>query len=400
MVTRPSLASPAMAPVWGAIQGRLEARGTDSRGRLRLPPLSSEARLTLFGLLGRTPTATIDLAAIEAALTDLGVGEDLASAIGNLGFVPSAGPAERRAARAERDAARRAARAAAGEWADPWATEWIDEIVRAGLLKGLDAPGAVALVRSVRTILDRLDTSSSDVRSISRTDLAATLLGSSHALDSGTALEASTARALIHRAEGDLIDDAWERAGVHTDQVSGAALTWALPLLHGSGLHRMVGAAADAGVPVHLTRYALALHPIRVEAGTTVLVAENPRVVEAAVQRSSPRATVTTNGNPSAAVRLLLDQLLASGATLLYHGDFDVPGLAICARMQRIGLRPWRMDAAHYRAAVEAASADGIDLPSEHRAAGATPWDPSLQRAIGEIGKIVHEERLLDDLLR
>ncbi len=389
-----------MAPVWCAVRDRLEARGTDNRGRLRVPLLSSEARLTLTGLLGRKPTAMVDLAAIEVALVDLGVGDDLPSAIGNLGFAPSDESAARRATRAERAAARSAARATGSAWPEPWATEWIDEIVRAGLIRGLDASAAVGLVESVRRILDFLDATSSDVRSISRTDLAATILGSSHALDSGTALEVSTARALIHRADADLIDDAWGRAGIHTDQVSGAALTWALPLLQHSGLHRMVSSATDAGVPLHLTRYALALHPVQVEAGTIVLVTENPRVVEAAAQRSSERATITTNGNPSAAVRLLLDQLLSSGARLLYHGDFDVPGLAICARMQQIGLLPWLMDTVQYRAAIEAASADAVELPTENRAAGATPWDPSLQHAIDEIGKVVHEERLLDDLLQ
>ena len=116
-------------------------------------------------------------------------------------------------------------------------------------------------------------------------------------------------------------------------------------------------------------------------------------------QRSIHRATITTNGNPSNAVRLLLDQLLACGAKLLYHGDFDVPGLAICARMEQLGLSPWLMDSARYRAAVDSAAADGVDLPIETRTAGVTPWDPSLQDAVNAVRRIVHEERLLDDLL-
>jgi uncharacterized protein (TIGR02679 family) len=387
-----------MSPVWCAIRDRLESRGLDNRGRIQLPSLSSDARLTLTGLLGRKPTSMLDLVVVEVALVDLGVGADLVVALGNLGFAPSPGPAARRAARAERESARSAARAAVDSWSEPWATAWIDDVVRAGLLRGLDAPAATTLVLSARSILDRLDTASAD-RSISRTDLAATVLGSSHALDTGTALETVVARALAHRMDQELIEGAWERAGVHTDQVSGAVLTWALPTLPESGLHELSAAATKAGVPLHLTRYALATHPVQVAAGTTILVAENPRVVEAAAQRSSARATLTTNGNPSAAVRLLLDQLLTCGATLLYHGDFDVPGLAICARMQQIGLVPWRMDAAHYRAAVEAAAAAGIQLPIEDRPPGPTPWDPPLQNAMQETGRVVHEERLLEDVL-
>jgi uncharacterized protein (TIGR02679 family) len=387
-----------MSPVWRAIRDRLESRGLDSRGRVRVPSISSDARLTLTGLLGRKPTSMLDLVVVEAALGDLGVGADLVMALGNLGFAPSPEPAARRAARAERESARSAARAAVDSWFEPWATAWIDDVVRAGLLRGLDAPAATALVESTRRILDRLDTASAD-RSISRTDLAATVLGSSHALDTGTALETVVARALTHRVDQELIKGAWEQAGVHTDQVSGAVLTWALPVLRESGLHDVTTAATKAGVPLHLTRYALTSHPVRVTAGTTILVAENPRVVEAAAQWSSARATITTNGNPSSAVRLLLDQLLASDATLLYHGDFDVPGLAICTRMQHIGLVPWRMDAVHYRAAVEAAAADGVQLPIEDRPPGPTPWDPSLRNALKETARIVHEERLLEDIL-
>jgi uncharacterized protein (TIGR02679 family) len=387
-----------MSAVWRAVRDRLESRGLNNRGRIRLPSMSSEARLTLTGLLGRKPTSMLDLALVEAALVDLGVGADLVMALGNLGFAPSSEPAERRAARAERESARSAARAAVHTWSEPWSTAWIDDVVRAGLLRGLDAPAVITLVQSTRSILDRLDAVSPD-RPISRTDLAANVLGSSHALDTGTALETVIARALAHRMDHELIEDAWERAGVHTDQVSGAVLSWALPTLPESGLHELTRAATKAGVPLHLTRYSLATHPIQVAAGTTILVAENPRVVEAAAQRSSARATITTNGNPSAAVRLLLDQLLTCGATLLYHGDFDVPGLAICARMQQIGLVPWRMNASHYRAAVEAATADGVQLPIEDRPPGPTPWDPPLRSAMQETGRIVHEERLLDDVL-
>jgi uncharacterized protein (TIGR02679 family) len=387
-----------MSPVWDAVRQRLESRGVENRGQIRLPAVPSEARLTLTGLLGRKPTTMLDLATVEVALVNLGIGGDLVMALDNLGFAPSPEPATRRAARAERQSARSAARAAVHAWPEPWAAAWIDDVVRAGLLRGLDAPAVITLVESTRRVLDRLDAASVD-RPISRTDLAATVLGSSHALDTGTALETAVARALAHRMDHDLIEGAWERAGVHTDHVSGAVLTWALPLLPKSGLHDLTTTATKVGVPLHLTRYALIQHPVQVAAGTTMLVAENPRVVEAAAQRSSARATITTNGNPSAAVRLLLDQLLSCGATLLYHGDFDVPGLAICARMQQMGLVPWRMNASNYRAAVDAAAANGVQLPVEDRPPGPTPWDPVLQSAMQEAGRIVHEERLLDDVL-
>src|SRR6185295_7283748 len=57
---------------------------------------------------------------------------------------------------------------------------------------------------------------------------------------------------------------------------------------------------------------------------------------------------LATNGQPSSAVLLLLDQLLESGAALRYHGDFDTPGLAICERLTHRGVIPWRMTARDY----------------------------------------------------
>ena len=400
MTPPPSLTSPEMAPVWEAIRERLESRGLDNRGRVRLPPLPQRARLAVTTLLGRTPSTQIDLGQIERALIDLEVGSDLPTALRNLGFTPSLERVQRRATRLERTEALAAARHTASNWSEEWAAAWIDDVVRAGLLSRLNARDAASRVEYVRQVLDHLDMSSPE-QSISRTDLAAQVLGSSHALDTGTALEAMVSRALERRYPArEAGEDVWELAGVHTDQVSGAALTWALPILPNSGLHGLATSAARARIPVHLTRYALAAHPVHVEAGTTVLVAENPRVVEAAAQRESTIPVITTNGNPSAAVRLLVDQLLHAGAHLRYHGDFDAPGLAICARMHQLGLQPWRMDAHDYTAAVQAASTDGVELPAETRPIGATPWDPRLRDAMEELGRIVHEERLLDDLFQ
>ena len=68
--------------------------------------------------------------------------------------------------------------------------------------------------------------------------------------------------------------------------------------------------------------------------------------------------------------------------------------------MLQLGLQPWRMDTDDYETAVKAALADGVELPTETRPVGPTPWDPPLQVALTETGRIVHEERLLDDLLQ
>jgi uncharacterized protein (TIGR02679 family) len=233
----------------------------------------------------------------------------------------------------------------------------------------------------------------------SRVDLAAQLFGSAHALDAGTQLEAAATRALAHRLGAGQPRDLWERAGVHLDLTSGPVLTWRLPVAPMSGLASVVGQATTLGVPLHLSQFALRAHPVTVTAGADVLVVENPRVVEAAAQVDSATAVVAANGNPSAAVRLLIAQLASAGARLRYHGDFDAAGLAICARMHAVGLTPWRMDADDYLAALDAADTDGVDLPVDHTPAPPTPWHPALRDVFDRERRIVHEERLLTTLI-
>jgi uncharacterized protein (TIGR02679 family) len=266
----------------------------------------------------------------------------------------------------------------------------------------MDVDAAVDLVDRVRAVLDRLEdlaAATSAPVPISRVDLAASVLGSSHALDAGTRVEVATTRALGLRLGPAEPRDLWERAGADLDLTSGPALAWNLPIDPPSGLASLADAATSLGVPLHLSRFALRAHPASVPPGTDVLVVENPRLVEAAAQARLTQPVVSANGNPSGAVRLLLSQLAAAGAELRYHGDFDAAGLAMCARMVASGLRPWRMEAADYLDAVAGARSDDVALPLDDSDAGPTPWDPALQAAFNAERRIVHEERLLPGLL-
>jgi hypothetical protein len=428
VVTRhPSLATPGLAAVWAGVRDRLERAGVDNRGRLRLPALTADARLALEAVTGRRTTATVDLAALEQGLRSLGLGDDLPAALAALGHPVSDLPGRRRAERTVARQAREAARAEASTWGEPWATAWIDEVIRAGGLRGCDPDGAVVLVRSVRRLIDHLDTatepdggsgssrSSGDAGAIgtagatgtmaatgaavSRVDLAARLFGSAHALDAGTQLEAAATRALAHRLGAGQPRDLWERAGAHLDLTSGPVLTWRLPVAPTSGLASLVGQATTLRLPLHLSQFALRAHPVTVTAGADVLVVENPRVVEAAAQIDSATPFVAANGNPSGAVRLLITQLASAGARLRYHGDFDAAGLAICARMHAVGLTPWRMDADDYLAALDAADTDGVELPVDDAPAPPIPWHPALRDVFDRERRIVHEERLLATLI-
>lgn len=388
---------PDLDALWLRVRQRLETRGRDSRGHLPLPPLSSPARLALKSLLGSRVGKSVDLAALEAGLVRLGVGASLTAALARLGHEVSAEPARLRAARVERREAREFARAAVAEWPEPWARAWIDEIIRAGIFRNLEVAPARALLQSIRAVLDYL--SQERPVPISRNDLAAHLLGSAHALDPGTRIEAAVSRALTFRLDATDRRDLWAQAGVHLDLTSAPALCWRLPLCQACGLAPLATAALAASVPLHISRLALEAHPAAVPPGSPILVVENPRIVEAAAQRHASMPVISTNGNPSSTVLLLLSQLLASGAELRYHGDFDAAGLAICARVMALGLAPWRMRAADYLAAVASADAEGAILPRDTQAPGPTPWDPALQSIFEQERRIVHQERLLSSLI-
>lgn len=384
-------------PLWARVRVRLEVRGPECRGRVPLPELSSSGRLALKTLLGRPLGKTVDLAAVEAGLARLGIGESLALALSKLGHDVSGEAARRRANRAERKEVRNAARGIACKWREPWARKWIDEVIRAGILRGFDHEQARELLRQVRAVVDHLE--QDHPAPISRVDLAARVLGSAHALDNGTRVEAAVARAIAFKLGPAGRRDLWAQAGVHFDLTSVPVLTWRLPLTDTCGLSHVTASALDAGIPLHLSRFALEAHPLDLASGSRILVVENPRIVEAAAQRQAPTPIVSTNGSPSSTVLLLLTQLLEAGADLRYHGDFDTAGLAICGRMMRLGLAPWRMSAADYRAALAAADVEGAVLPRETLAPGATPWDPALQEEFGEERRIVHQERLLPGLI-
>jgi uncharacterized protein (TIGR02679 family) len=363
--------------------------------------LTSAARLTLTTLIGKPPGATLDLAMLEHSLCELEIGTSLTAALGVLGFPVSSEPERRRMERRSAEKARAGARDAAGAWPDEWAPLWIVVVIRAGVVRGLNADEAVTIVNKVRRVLDQLDSvaASELPTSISRVDLAAELFGDAHALDTGSRLEAATSRALGYRYDADRRQEVWKYAGVHLDLTSAPVLTWAMPLARECSLSRIASAATDLGLPLHLSQFALREHPLVVAPGADVLVVENPRIVEAAAQRRSAIAVIATNGNPSSAVRLLLRQLLDQGASVRYHGDFDAAGLAICARMHALGLKPWRMTSIDYLDALDAADEAGVALPIDDAAAPATPWDLTLQRTFAKERRVVHQERLLDLLL-
>ena len=395
-----SLLHPGLGELWTAVRRALDRNGPHWRGSITRPGLDRASDLSLASLLGRKLPRRLDLAALETALVRRNVGDDLSDAITRLGYPPSAAATERRAAQARNRVARVALTDAIETWEEPWASQWADDLQRSGIIGGLDGDAVAGLAADVRRLLDHLAEAAD--HGAGRTQIAATLFGSAHALDRGRKLTTAAESTLRHRIEGGTGLDGrelWEAAGILADRVSAPVLTWSIPVAGTSPLDVQIRAATSGALPIHLSLVALQKYPISVPGGSPILVVENPRLVEAAAERELPGCVMTTNGNPTTAVGTLLGQLQRSGARLLYHGDFDTAGLAICGRMHAGGCEPWMMDASDYEAAVEMATQSGVRLERESRACGATPWDPALQEAFAHGRLIVHEEFVLEHVL-
>ena len=118
-------------------------------------------------------------------------------------------------------------------------------------------------------------------------------------------------------------------------------------------------------MPLHLTGYALTLHPPAFASTAPVLLVENPRLVEAAAERGTPFCVVATNGNPASAVIRLVRAMLDAGIEVRHHGDFDAAGIGIVRRLHALGCTPWRMGARDYGDALAVARGLGVELPVE-----------------------------------
>jgi uncharacterized protein (TIGR02679 family) len=255
----------------------------------------------------------------------------------------------------------------------------------------------VAAVHGAADVLDRLEgTASAAPVPVSRTELAAAVLGEAHALDDGRTVAALVLRALAAQAgEVPPVTTAerrglWERFGVCTDAVSTTCLTLGLRATGGPVAARLA-LAAESGDPVHLTPWDL--RRCRLDVPDRVLVCENPRVLEAVAERfGGVVPTVCGSGQPALVVVDVLRGL--AGAELPYHGDFDWPGIAIANRLLReFGASPWRMGADEYLAGLRPAAGQLTGMPVE------PTWDAELGAVMRHNGTAVHEEAVLSDLL-
>ena len=391
------LADPSLEPLWSSVTAALDRNGLNWRGRLTLPVLTPEGRRRLGIVLERTVVSerrSVSLDDLAAGVERI-TGSTLVEVLAELGHAPE-GRRETAAARQAASRDRRAALAAVVEELTPsagWLVTWADAAWRDGLFAGRSADEVDATVRRVVTVAQH------GGQGRSRTDVAARLLGDAHALDTATQLATLVTRALVERDGPGPERQVWERAGMPLDLVSAPVLTWALPLLGDSPVAVAAAAMTAAGLPLHLSTAALRHTPLRVAPGTRLLVVENPRLVESAALRRLPAGVLCTNGNATTAPVEAIVALRDAGARLRYHGDVDVPGLAMTGRAATLGCDPFQMTARAYLAALAAAAEAGAVLPHDPAPVPPTPWDPDLAVAFAAHRRVVHEEWIMDGLL-
>lgn len=389
------LSQPDLARVLGAARERREQLGRVG-GTVALELTDSEA-LALDGIWpeGRRVRPrggrrfAIALPVFDAALREA-LDADLDAVLEHAGGPLRDRPAERLASITAR----------ADSWAralahplcerDPAVRGWVERLRRQGGVRagGFERLGAAL---DVGATLPRRPP-------VERTALAAELLGGDpHALDDRRPLTRLLLGQLAARAgvagslsapEARLL---WQRFGVLCDPASCTVLTLGLaprgdgPL---AGALRLL-----RGRHVALTLGQLSSEPLDLAHEPVAFTCENPTVIlraEAALAASSP-PLICTGGWPNSAVAALLDRL--PGARILHHGDFDWEGVAIAGLMaDRYGARPWRFDAASYRAGLRPALPRLEGEPSRGS-------DGELVAAMRAAGAELHEELVLDELL-
>lgn len=390
-------------------------RGSDPTATFTLGKLSSHERDVLTGLLGsslrRADSLRVDPQAVDEALRRAGLADSLRAALEMLD-----GPIVDQTAL--REAQKRRWQEATAGATEPRLRALLDSTTGARDFRRVargKAEAAERFIADAQRVLARLPAAG-----VTRAQLAADCLGDAHALDRGrplarlilaSALASATALADEQPPDTDGENrtdataspprerDRWAAVGVLVNELARPALVLNLPCRTDTPTGRQLAHAR--GEPTYLSLRSLLRTRAQWDVDERVVhVCENPNLVAIAADRLGLRcsALVCTDGMPSAAQRVLLQQLRAAGAQLVYHGDFDWPGLRIGQCLMRdFGARPWRFGADDFRHAARAASANGRLLPTDD---GITvDWDSELVVAMRQHGYAIDEEAVADRLL-
>ena len=377
---------------------RLRARFERGAGQdgFTLHRLSVAERRALSGLLGRPALSAgsmrLRLADVDEALVRAGIAESLRSALEALDGAIH----DRKAARTTHD---KTWAAMLESVTDTRLQALVIDPVGGSLLKRFarrDAAHAAKLLDAAAKVIHRLPAQGTPL-----SQLAATELGNAHALDAGEPVATLVLRAFgldETTTENSRPREQWARLGVTVNELAAPALCLNLPASGNAPAAKLARAAAESGEPFHLTlRMLLRTPPAWVVADRQIFVCENPSILAIAAENLGERCApmICTNGMPAAAQQTLLRQVVARGARLEYHGDFDWPGIQIGNFMMReLKAAPWRFSTPNYESACSGANKT-LSLEARIDAS----WDQELSVAMSANLESVHEEALAGTLM-
>jgi uncharacterized protein (TIGR02679 family) len=269
---------------------------------------------------------------------------------------------------------------------------WTQDKAWAGMLESVTHSRLQALV---------IDPVGGSAQGTPLSQLAATELGDAHALDAGEPVATLVLRAFgldESATEGERPREQWARLGVSVNELAAPALCLNLPAYGNTSAAKITRAASETGEPCYLTLRALLRAPPEWAVdGRPIFVCENPSILAIAAESLGVRCPplICTNGMPAAAQQTLLRQLVARGALLEYHGDFDWPGIQIGNFMMReLKASPWRFATTDYESACS-----GINKSLHRDARIDATWDQELSVAMSANVESVHEEAVAGTLI-
>ena len=405
---------PELARLIDRLQARFE-RGIDSP-TLTLPSPELAERKAIASLLGRPigsgRTIRINITDLETVIQRAELAPDLRTAVerlrGSLKNLAHEKTAEQQRWQAVFETIE-------GEARRLGIKTWVDKLRQDGLLKRLaksDADNATTLLQQAVTVIHQLPGQGQTLST-----LAANTLGDAHALDMGRPVATLVKRAIRQIEPSDDRNndqeenerELWASARILVGgAITSTVLVLNLPVSGDSFTDNIIHQASQHGQPLWLTLRQLVRDSTQWQVkGRTVYICENPAVVAEAADRlgSGCAPLICTYGQPGAALNHLLNQLQKAGAKLVYHGDFDWPGITIAnGIMRRFAAKPWHFDEAAYKVSVResplgerhAAATANMELTGRPVSAD---WDPGLTLAMREKKIAIPEERVLELLL-
>jgi uncharacterized protein (TIGR02679 family) len=400
-----TLGAPALRRLMSGLRRRYEAGAGTAAGTISLRNVTAAERSAIDSLLGRHPSDGEPLVVRLDRLNDMikhaGLADNLRMAIELL-----SGPIkDRREAKLQELAAWNSVFSGAESYLKGRSelAPWLDKLKKTGLLKRLtcnDPKQASALLECAIQIAIQLPH-----RGTTLTEFAVHVLRDAHALDRNKKLASVLTGALSILAGMECVSSraqyrrAWDRLGVAWNELSSSALILNLPADTDTLTGELLRVCAVAGEPCRLTTRQLLRYPPSwrtIVPPKKVYVCENPTVMSAAAKRfgSSSLPLVCIEGQPSTAIRVLLQRLVEHGTELLYHGDFDWPGILIANFIvSNLGASLWRMKTIDYRKSSLHAKLSLKGKPVD------ALWDAGLRSEMEGTDRAIHEEQVLQELI-